>query len=174
MASIIPPRRLWLLAAALLSACAAGDSVERPALRGAAPEVTGAFGSYLAGRFATNEADTKFAAESLLQALRRDPNEPEVLQRAFIATLLDGRSEAVRLARVIPNEPLAAMLLAGQDAQAGRFDRAEQRFRSLPNQGMAGLLKPLLLAWAQQGRGQTDAALATLRPLTEAGRQRGI
>jgi len=174
MASLFPPRRYWLLAAALLSACAAGDSVERPALRGAAPEVTGAFGSYLAGRFATNEADTKFAADSLLQALRRDPNEPEVLQRAFIATLLDGRSEAARLARVIPNEPLAAMLLAGQDAQAGRFDRAEQRFRSLPNQGMAGLLKPLLVAWAQQGRGQTDAALATLRPLTEAGRQRGI
>jgi tetratricopeptide (TPR) repeat protein len=148
--------------------------VERPALRGAAPEVTGAFGSYLAGRYATNEADTKYAADSLLQALRRDPNEPEVVQRAFIATLLDGRSEAARLARVIPNEPLAAMLLAGQDAQAGRYERAEQRFRSLPNQGLAALLKPLLVAWAQQGRGQTDAALATLRPLTESGRQRGI
>ena len=174
MASSFPPRRLCLLAAALLSACAAGDSVDRPALRGAAPEVTGAFGSYLAGRFATNEADTKFAADSLLQALRRDPNEPEVVQRAFIATLLDGRSEAARLARVIPNEPLAAMLLAGQDAQAGRYERAEQRFRSLPNQGLSALLKPLLLAWAQQGRGQTDAALATLRPLTETGRQRGI
>ena len=174
MASIFPPRRLWLLAAALLSACAAGAGVERPALRGAAPEVTGAFGSYLAGRYATNEADTKYAADSLLQALRRDPNEPEVVQRAFIATLLDGRSEAARLARVIPNEPLAAMLLAGQDAQAGRYERAEQRFRSLPNQGLAALLKPLLVAWAQQGRGQTDAALATLRPLTESGRQRGI
>ncbi|MFM7420381.1 MAG: hypothetical protein ACKO54_11895 [Alphaproteobacteria bacterium] len=66
MASPLPPRRHWLLAAALLSACAAGDNAERPALRGAAPEVTGAFGSYLAGRFATNEADTKFAADSLL------------------------------------------------------------------------------------------------------------
>jgi len=174
MASSFPPSRLWLLAAALLSACAAGEGVERPALRGAAPEVTGAFGSYLAGRFATNEADTKFAADSLLQALRRDPNEPEVVQRAFIASLLDGRSEAVRLARVIPNEPLAAMMLAGQDAQAGRYERAEQRFRSLPNQGLSALLKPLLVAWAQQGRGQTDAALATLRPLTETGRQRGI
>jgi len=174
MASMFPPRRLWLLAAALLSACAAGEGVERPALRGAAPEVTGAFGSYLAGRYATNEADTKYAADSLLQALRRDPNEPEVVQRAFIATLLDGRSEAARLARVIPNEPLAAMLLAGQDAQAGRYERAEQRFRSLPNQGLSALLKPLLVAWAQQGRGQTDAALATLRPLTESGRQRGI
>ena len=96
MASSFPPRRLWLLAAALLSACAAGDIVYRPALRGAAPEVTGAFGSYLAGRFATNEADTKFAADSLIQALRRDPNEPEVIQRAFIASLLDGRSDGER------------------------------------------------------------------------------
>jgi tellurite resistance protein len=174
MASFFPPRRSWLLAAALLSACAAGDSADRPALRGAAPEVTGAFGSYLAGRFATNEADTKFAADSLIQALRRDPGEPEVIQRAFIASLLDGRSEAARLARVIPNEPLAAMYLAGQDALAGRYERVEQRFRALPNQGLSSLLKPLLVAWAQQGRGQTDAALASLRPLTEAGRQRGI
>ncbi|MFN9094644.1 MAG: tetratricopeptide repeat protein, partial [Alphaproteobacteria bacterium] len=174
MASEPPPRRLWLLAAALLSACAAGDGVDRPALRGAAPEVTGAFGSYLAGRFATNEADTKYAADSLIQALRLDPSEPEVIQRAFIAALLDGRADAGRLARVIPNEPLAAMYLAGQDAQAGRFERAEQRFRALPRQGLSAVLQPLLLAWAQQGRGQTDAALATLRPLTESGRQRGI
>jgi tetratricopeptide (TPR) repeat protein len=148
--------------------------MERPALRGAAPEVTGAFGSYLAGRFATNEADTKYAADSLIQALRLDPSEPEVVQRAFIAALLDGRADAARLARVIPNEPLAAMLLAGQDAQAGRYDRAEQRFRALPRQGLSAILQPLLVAWAQQGRGQTDAALATLRPLTETGRQRGI
>jgi tetratricopeptide (TPR) repeat protein len=88
--------------------------------------------------------------------------------------LLDGRADAGRLARVIPNEPLAAMYLAGQDAQAGRFERAEQRFRALPRQGLSAVLQPLLLAWAQQGRGQTDAALATLRPLTESGRQRGI
>jgi tetratricopeptide (TPR) repeat protein len=174
MASFFPPHRFWLLAAALLSACAAGDNMDRPALRGAAPEVTGAFGSYLAGRFATNEADTKYAADSLIQALRLDPSEPEVVQRAFIAALLDGRADAARLARVIPNEPLAAMLLAGQDAQAGRYDRAEQRFRALPRQGLSAVLQPLLLAWAQQGRGQTDAALATLRPLTETGRQRGI
>jgi len=174
MASFFPPHRFWLLAAALLSACAAGDNMDRPALRGAAPEVTGAFGSYLAGRFATNEADTKYAADSLIQALRLDPSEPEVVQRAFIAALLDGRADAARLARVIPNEPLAAMLLAGQDAQAGRYERAEQRFRALPRQGLSAILQPLLLAWAQQGRGQTDAALATLRPLTETGRQRGI
>jgi len=174
MVSFFPPHRFWLLAAALLSACAAGDNMDRPALRGAAPEVTGAFGSYLAGRFATNEADTKYAADSLIQALRLDPSEPEVVQRAFIAALLDGRADAARLARVIPNEPLAAMLLAGQDAQAGRYERAEQRFRALPRQGLSAILQPLLLAWAQQGRGQTDAALATLRPLTETGRQRGI
>ena len=149
MAPSFPPRRFWLLAAALLSACAAGDNMDRPALRGAAPEVTGAFGSYLAGRFATNEADTKYAADSLIQALRLDPSEPEVVQRAFIAALLDGRADAARLARVIPNEPLAAMLLAGQDAQAGRYDRAEQRFRALPRQGLSAILQPLLVAWAQ-------------------------
>ena len=138
MAPFFPPRRFWLLAAALLSACAAGDGVDRPALRGAAPEVTGAFGSYLAGRFATNEADTKYAADSLIQALRLDPSEPEVVQRAFIAALLDGRADAARLARVIPNEPLAAMFLAGQDAQVPLGARQLHLVDVLRHEGAVG------------------------------------
>ncbi len=66
------------------------------------------------------------------------------------------------------------MLLAGADGLAGRWDRAEQRLRAMPRQGAAQILQPLLLAWAQQGRGQSDAALGTLRPHTEAGRLRGL
>lgn len=171
----VPPRRALLLVAALLSGCAAAGTPS-PATTAAAEaaEPEGVFGNYLSGRFAQSETDTRVAADRLLAALRRDPNQGELLSRAFAAALLDGRPEALRLARRLPQNQAAALLLVGSESLAGRWDRAEQRIRALPRQGPAQLLQPLLLAWVQQGRGQTDAALATLRPLAEAGPLRGI
>ena len=172
MPNLIDARRLPILALALLAACAASGSSGDT---GGAPEAArGAFGSYLVGRMAISDSDTRMAADSLLTALRAAPDEPEVLTRAFIATVLDGRADALRLARRLPDNPIAQLLVAGADAQAGRWERAEQRFRALPRQGATQVLQPMLVAWAQQGRGQTDAALATLRPLTESGRLRGL
>jgi tetratricopeptide (TPR) repeat protein len=175
-----PSRRLVLLLATLLSACGAAGPAEpsRSTLAlpggGGAP-VSGVFGAYLSGRFAAAETDTHSAADRLLEALRLDPNQPELLQRAFLATVMDGRGEAQRLARRLPAEnQLAALLLTTADLQAGRWDRAEQRLRALPRQGAAQILQPILLAWTQQGRGATDQALATLRPLAEGGRLRSL
>ncbi|SDD64497.1 tetratricopeptide repeat protein [Belnapia rosea] len=165
-----PPLRLALLAAALLSACAASGGP-----RGASgPPGRGAFGAYLTGRFAASETDTKVAADTMLEALRADPDQPEVLNRAFLAALLDGRSDATRLARRLPDNPAANLLLAGSEVQAGRWDRAEQRLRALNRSGPVQVLQPVLLAWVQFGRGQPDQAQATLRPLVEANRLRAL
>ncbi|MBP0495597.1 tetratricopeptide repeat protein [Pararoseomonas indoligenes] len=159
----------------------AGSSAPGPARRGGpppaaapAPEPQGVFGAYLAGRLAANESDAGVAADALLAALGAEPDEPEILTRAFNAAVMDGRPEAVRLARRLPESQLAALLLAGTDAQAGRWDRAEARIRALPRQGSAQILQPLLLAWTQAGRGNPDTALATLRPFTESGPLRGV
>ena len=201
---LLPPRpgsRLVLLAAALLAGCAAGGSAggtfgeasvagpdapstwvesavpprRRPAVASAAAvEPQGSFGPYLAGRFAAGESDTRVAADQLLDALGRDPDQAEVLRRAFTAAVMDGRAEAARLARRLPDDQLAVLLLAGADAQAGRWERAEAKLRALPRQGAGQVLQPVLVAWAQAGRGATDAALATLKPWTEDGRLRGV
>jgi tetratricopeptide (TPR) repeat protein len=175
MPVLFSPRRALLLAAAMLSACGAGGSPAAPQIAPqAAAQAASPFGAYLAGRFAQSESDTRTAADRMLEALRRDPDAAELRSRAFVAALLDGRPEAVRLARDLPDNQAAALLLIGGEAQAGRWDRAEQRIRALPRQGPAGLLTPFLLAWAQHGKGQTDQAVATLRPLAESGRLRGI
>lgn len=176
MSASVPPRRALLLAVALLSACGAAGSPGGPAAaQGRAPaDPPGAFGPYLAGRFAQSEADTRAAADRLLEALRRDPEQTEIVARAFVASVLDGRPEALRLARRMPDNQVASLLLVGAEAQAGRWDATEHRIRALPRQGPSALLGPLLLAWAQQGKGQTDQAIATLRPLAEGGRLRGI
>src|SRR5690349_4120140 len=164
-----PPWRLPMLAVALLSACAAAGG------GGAGEPASGAFGAYLAGRFATAETDTRVAADEMLKALSADPGQPELRSRAFIATLLDGRPEALRLARQLSDNVVASLLLAGGDVQAGRWDRADQRFRQLgPRSGPMQVLQPVMLAWVQVGRGQPDAALNGLRPLVEANRLRAL
>jgi len=170
---LVPPRRFALLAAALLAGCAAGGAADAGP-GGFSSSRPSAFGAYLAGRFAAAETDTRTAADELLEALRLTPNEPEVLTRAFLAAVMDGRPDAVRLAHRLPQSELAIMLLAGADGMAGRWERAEARLRELPRNGAAQVLQPLLLAWAQAGRGATDTALATLRPQMEGGRLRGL
>ena len=96
------------------------------------------------------------------------------LQQAFIASLVAGRPEAVQLAHQLPDSQAAQLLLGEVEVRAGHWQAAEQQFHALPRQGLTQLLQPLLVAWAQQGDGRTDAALATLRPLLDGQRFRGV
>jgi tetratricopeptide (TPR) repeat protein len=173
-------RRVLLLGLGLLSACAAADPGSDPiyADQSAAAPVhggfTGVYGSYLVGRFANSESDPDTAARAFLRTLKVDPTDHDVLQSAFVACLLADQPEAETLARQLPDDQEAQLLLGGIDARAGRWAEAEQRFRAIPRQGLVQLLQPLLLAWTEQGGGHTDTALAMLRPLVEGQRFRGI
>jgi len=175
-------RRLTLAALSLLSACAAADpsgfaattTGSEAARHGQAEPGFGLAGSVLTGRFAAAEGDDAFAATAFLHALSIDPTSPELRQQAFIAALLSGRSEAARLAQMMPDDQTGILLLAGEDARAGRWEQAETRFASLPRQGLAEVLQPLLLAWAQAGEGRADVALATLAAAPEAQRLRAL
>ena len=132
------------------------------------------YGEFLAGRFAMTQADAQTAATAFLHALAARPDDPELQQQAFVASLIAGRSEAVQIARQLPDSQAAQLLLGQVEVRAGHWQAAEQRFRALPHQGLTQLLQPLLVAWAQQGDGRTDAALATLRPFIDGPRFRGV
>jgi tetratricopeptide (TPR) repeat protein len=165
-----------LLALSLLSACAAADpSASTPAPAQQARFIpSGVFGDYLAGQFASSQSDPSAATDAFLKALGADPGNPELLTDAFVASLMSGRSEAVQLAHQLPDNPLAQLLLGDQDARAGNWAAAQQRFQALPRQGLTQLLQPLLAAWSQAGAGHADAALATLHPFVAGQRFRGI
>lgn len=134
----------------------------------------GVFGAYLAGRVALSQGDAHAAAGEFLKALAVRPADTELTQQAFFAALMSGRGEAVPLARQLPDNQMAQLVLGDEAAKAGNWQEAERRFRSLPRQGLTQLLQPLLLAWVQQGDNRTDAALATLRPLLDGQRFRGL
>jgi tetratricopeptide (TPR) repeat protein len=166
-------QRAVLLALTLLSACAAADPSTSVATRHGDDRGGGSFGAFLDGQFAMGEADPSEAATWYLRALAADPTNPELAQQAFLACALAGRQEAVQLARQLPDNQAAQLLLGDTEARAGNWAAAEQRFRALPRQGLTQLLQPLLVAWAQTGAGHTDAAVATLAPLIEGQRFRG-
>lgn len=163
--------RAFFLCLSLLSACAASD----PSSGGSEDNVqSGVFGNYLAGRFALSEGDTATAATDLLKAEAQRPNDPELTEEAFIATLSAGRPEAIKLAKQLPDSQVAQLVLADVDIKAGRWSAAEQRFRQMPRQGVTQFLQPLLVAWAQLGDGRVNSALSTLRPYVDNPRFRGI
>ena len=174
VAAMVHVRRALFLALSLLSACAATEASPDQAFRRADDTPTGAFGHFLAGRFALTETDPEIAAKELLRAYAMAPEEPELLQQAFIASIAAERPEALVLARAMPDNMAAQLLLAGDALQAGRWAEAERRFHALPREGLSQLLQPLLVAWAQQGAGHIDAALQTLRPFIDNPRLRGI
>jgi tetratricopeptide (TPR) repeat protein len=170
-------RRSLLLALSLLSACAASNPLPHPAMAGVEAAGSGdptVAGPFLAARFAAMQNDLDRAADQFLQALAVDPDSAELRQQAFLACLMAGRAEAVRLAQNQPDNQTAQLLLANHDALRGNWDAAETRYAALPRQGLTQLLQPLLVAWAQQGAGRTDAALATLHPFIDGQRSRFI
>ena len=106
MQHIRSARRGLLLALTLLSACAAADpSPSRVAARAGHDAPSGVFGEFLTGRFAMSQADAQTAATQFLRALAARPDDTELLQQAFIASLVAGRSEAVQLARAAAGQP---------------------------------------------------------------------
>src|SRR3954454_24765800 len=162
-----------LLSLSLLSACAASNPT-RSSSAGGEPMQSGVLGNYLAGRFALSEGDAATAARDLLKAAAARPNDPELTEQAFIASLLAGRPEAVKLAGRVPDNQFSRLVLANTDVKSGRWSAAEQNFRKLPRQGITQLLQPLLVAWAQLGDGRPDSALSTLQPYVEDPRFRSI
>src|SRR5689334_12085215 len=77
-------------------------------------------GSYLAARHASVERDATSAAEFYRSALRSDPKNNELLDRAFISSVADGDvDEAVKLAeRILAND---------KSNRVARLVRSEER-----------------------------------------------
>ncbi|HEY0203500.1 MAG TPA: tetratricopeptide repeat protein [Acetobacteraceae bacterium] len=167
--------RAALLALAVLFGGAAGDYGPDPADGTTRFVGTGAFGDYLQGRFAAQHADLQVAADKLEAALTLDPGLAELTNQAFIASVMAARPDAVRIAMSLPDNPIARLVLSDHEAKAGNWRAAAGGFDTLPGgSSLVEALRPLLVAWAQLGGGQPDAAISILRTAMEAGRNRPV
>jgi tetratricopeptide (TPR) repeat protein len=162
--------RSLLLGLSLLSGCAASG------IGDAAPRATGTTeaGAYLIGRYAQDNDDLDLAANNLLAALQQDPSNRALVEQTFLAAMLDQRPEAVSLARQLPDSPIAQLLLGDTAARNGDWQQAQAHYAAITAAGLTQYLAPLLIAWAEQGQANTDAALATLQPKLNGSQLTGI
>ena len=90
----------------MLSADLSAQVAEAP-LRDAPPSISSPYGAYLAGLVARSAGDLEAAADYMLQALRYDPDNPQILYPTLQLAAATGRQEdAVSLSgRVLEREP---------------------------------------------------------------------
>ncbi len=166
--------RPFLLVLSLLSACAAGGAPTTDSGASDNGASGRAYGAFLDARFADSQFALGAAASYYREASRADPSDPVLRQQAFLASLMAGDPDAVSLARTAPDNQVAQLLLINQAVLAGNWSAAISGIRNLPQEGLTQILDPILLAWAEQGAGRTDAALGTLQTYLSGPEARGI
>jgi tetratricopeptide (TPR) repeat protein len=128
-------------------------------------------GSYLAARHASVERDSASAAAFYRSALRIDPKNNELLDRAFISSLADGDiEEAVKLAdRILTidkSNRVARLVIGVRDLKAKKYASAQLNINQSIRGPITDLVATLLSGWANYGAGDTKAAVAGIDKLT--------
>src|SRR6201996_2846548 len=128
-------------------------------------------GSYLAARHASVERDASSAATFYRSALRTDPKNNELLDRAFISSLAEGDiDEAVKLAdRILTidkNNRVARLVVGARDLKQKKYAAAQININQSVRGPITDLVATLLSAWATYGAGDTRTAVANIDKLT--------
>jgi tetratricopeptide (TPR) repeat protein len=128
-------------------------------------------GSYLAARHASVERDANSAAAFYRSALRTDPKNNELLDRAFISSLADGDiDEAVKLAdRILTQDKsnrVARLVVGVRDLKQKKYATAQININQSIRGPITDLIATLLSGWASYGSGDTKAAIANIDKLT--------
>src|SRR6202044_1471807 len=128
-------------------------------------------GSYLAARHASVERDANAAATFYRSALRIDPKNSELLDRAFISSLADGDiDEAVKLAdrilTVDKTNRVARLVIGVRDLKQKKYASAQSNINQSIRGPITDLVATLLSGWAAYGAGDTKTAVANIDKLT--------
>ena len=128
-------------------------------------------GSYLAARHASVERDSNSAAAFYRSALRVDPKNNELLDRAFISSLADGDiDEAVKLAdRILTMDKsnrVARLVVGVRDLKQKKYAAAQLNINQSIRGPITDLVATLLSGWASYGAGDTKSAVANIDKLT--------
>ncbi|MGB3271618.1 MAG: tetratricopeptide repeat protein [Xanthobacteraceae bacterium] len=127
-------------------------------------------GSYLAARHASLQRDAASAAAFYRAALRGDPKNVELTDRAFISALAEGDiGNAVTLAeRVLGHDKsnrVARLVIGVRGLKQKKYTSAQTNIAQSVRGPITDLVAALLSAWASQGAGDSRAAIATIDKL---------
>src|SRR6202041_2907769 len=122
-------------------------------------------------RHASVERDASSAATFYRSALRPDPKNNELLDRAFISSLADGdMDEAVKLAdRILTidkSNRVARLVVGVRDLKLKKYASAQLNINQSIRGPITDLVATLLSGWASYGAGDSKAAVANIDKLT--------
>jgi tetratricopeptide (TPR) repeat protein len=179
--TVAPLRRSWreCVAAgsaallAIIGGVSSSYAEARESLTVATPfEVGGSpSGNYLAAIVAGASRDTHAASTFFREALRDDPRNQELVERAFVSALANGNMpDAFALAkRVLSRDPkngLAHLVLGVEAIKDHKYDKARSELNgSLDRQH--DITSTLLVAWTYAGGKNTRKALSSVDSLRE-------
>lgn len=128
-------------------------------------------GSYLAARHANVERDASAAALFYRNALRLDPKNNELLDRAFISSLADGNiDEAVKLAErvlvVDKNNRVARLVVGVRALKQKQYAAAQQNINQSVRGPITDLVAVLLSGWASAGAGEARTGVTNIDRLS--------
>ncbi|MBI3275558.1 MAG: tetratricopeptide repeat protein, partial [Methylocystis sp.] len=143
-----------------------GLSVAAPFEVGESPS-----GNYLAAIVAGAERDTLAASTFFREALRDDPRNVELTERAFVAALANGNMpDAIALASRVAardrDNALARLVLGVEAIKAHKFAKARSEFSPGVDR-QRDITSALLTAWTYAGAHDTGRALAIVNKLKD-------
>jgi tetratricopeptide (TPR) repeat protein len=129
-------------------------------------------GNYLAARVAEFEHDTLAASTFFRESLRSDPQNVDLVQRAFVAALANGDMvESFVLAQKVlmrdPHNSSARLALGVRDLKLKSYAAARKELSAGVIGKQRDLTAVLLSAWSQVGSGDVKKAVALVDSLNE-------
>ena len=124
-------------------------------------------GNYLSALIASADRDTPAAEAYYRQALRIDPRNPDLLERAFAAALSNGDEATAdslgeRLLVHDSSNNLARLAIAVHDIQQGQFAAARGHLAGADATRLRDVTTAILTAWCYAGQSDLRHALDTL------------
>jgi tetratricopeptide (TPR) repeat protein len=169
---VISPARLLtrpLLAFAFTALLAAGTSAATVGAKD-----LGITGEYLAGTQALFDLRPADAAKYFHEALSGNTDNPQVVERGFIAFAANGDIEqsaetARRLLTFAPDNELARLIIGTVALKERRYDAAIDELKDVKAESFAGITSGILRAWALAGAGRAKEADTLLDTIAAAG-----
>ncbi len=123
-----------------------------------------ASGSYLAARHASQMRDAAAAAEYYRDALKRDPKNADLLNRAFLSLVIGGQIKASvkfaeRVVRADKTDRVGRLVLGVHAIKEKRYQTARHDLAQSIHGPITDLTAALLTAWSMEGDGHSRAAV---------------
>ena len=130
-----------------------------------------AAGSYLAARHASQMRDAVKAAQYYRDALKRDPKNPDLLNRAFLSLVIGGEIKssvpfAERVVRADKNDRIGLLVLGVHALKEKRYRAARHDLMKSVHGPITDLTATLLAAWGMAGEHQSRNAVKLIDRLS--------